>query len=495
MTTSFQIWSASRTWDLGEAPAILQVTHNESAPLRWQIYVDDPEGKYHPRKSGGEFAGAMDNRAYDSAGGFAKKFLATVYWGGSPYHLIGIPNQIASERNNGSGGRFRLTWGGIDCTEGFFRRANTAKTLRTVRGGTTWFNVDALRDICEQLNVSCDFRIRREKIRVQHRQNGRWGDWFQSLLDATRAKWRSEGERIVAYQPTLTGPALWNYDSKALILEENLDAPTPDIVNKVTARRANEGGGSRAEVNLLKFGSGYKAVFNPPIDNPQFKVSGGNLAAVSNVVYRDPSGAIVGVSNWRTDGMGTAANIGTVAAQDPMGRAYGNGGQAKNVNSAEFTWGITVAGFPTILESAGNVTFFAAPSDPTSDPVLELTGKAPASIGGGNLGWGEKALELPPNPLFYDSAQLKRYLYDYLLEFAFDTLPTTYKVFLNHEMRPGDLVAIHDDRLGLVDVRYVYQCTHSFSDFPEQRFTRMSTRLYPTEIMVEYSDGSTSVRS
>lgn len=465
-TYSSRVWTPSHTYDLGEAPNGVQVTHNESGAIRWQLSIEDVNGDYHPRKKGGPYEGVMNSRAYDGDDNFAKKFLFHANYGGADYHIVGIPTDYGHTRR-WQNGPIDFNWGGIDISERWFRRAQTSATIRTSRNGATWTNVEAILDICTQLKMACDLsRLRTELIRVQHRQDGRWGDWAQALFDMTNARWIVEGETLVVYQPVYSGPATWRYTKGSLLLEDNLEGQKPQIVNKITGRRANEGGKVAGTVlRMDKFGEYQLSL--PPTDGLDWYTPPAQLGIVSDLVFRK-NGDVIAVRNVRSGG--TWPSFLT------------NNGPIHGADHVTLTWGappsVSVTGDP------GYVRFFGASEDggeTATDKTYTVGLKETTSIlgSGTDHGYGELPKEMPPNPLFYDSAQVERWGRSYLVENSHDLLPQTFRAHLNHRMRPGDRVEIYDETLNLEEIRHVRQCTHSFNDDPGQRFTRFLTWLYP----------------
>jgi hypothetical protein len=411
----------------------------------------------------------MNNHRYDSADQFAKKLIANCVWGGSNYNFVGVPTRYGHARRGAGPIEFR--WGGVDISDRFFRRAQSASTLRS-SGSNLLFNTDLIRDICSRLQMSCDLSmLRPEAIRTQHRQDSRWGDLFQQAL-FQGAEWRVEGETLVCYQTNYSGAATWVYDSKSVVPEENLEADSPQIINQATARRGTEGGANQgATVALLKSGT-YPISFNPPVLGLQFRQTPDAVFAVSDVICRNTAGVIVKV----------------LAPRNTQGQWPPQFNQSlEPIASAVFTWGVMFPG-QQVTERVGQVQFYGAPDSTGApqDPIHTLTAHCPDSIQGVGQkpGWGLQPIEMPPNPLYYDSAAMGRDLNDFLWKHAFDLKPITNRVFLNHEMRPGDRVMIRDLVLGTNDVRYVEQCTHVFSDDPNTRLTRFKSILYPQSINV-----------
>ena len=473
---SMVVQTPDGTYNLEDAPAYLQVTHNESGPAQWQIGIVDPTAKYHPRNQNGAWLNVMNGHKYDSSDTVLKRFVVNILYGGGEYNFVGYPTGYSDERKGPS--PINFTWKGVDASDRFFRRAQTATTKRSV-GTEVLTNIDLIEDACNQLQISCNTSLmRRENIRVQHRQDARWGDLVQQAVDVAQSEWQINGETLEVYQSLYTGPATWTYDKASLIKESSLTSDSPKIENQVTMRRGNEGGSNQgATAALNKFGP-VTIPFHPAITNPSFKmIADSPIAQVSDCLYYNAAGGLVAYTN----------------PSNPQNPIYAGLFQPGPIVSVTFTWGVRQVGYNAFEEytsAPGIVQFSGAVSDPNggSDPVYTVTMNAPQSIAGGgpdgSVGYGVQPEEKRPNPLFYDSKVMQRALRDYLTKHAFDLLPQTFRCFLNPQMRPGDRVLIEDAALGLTEVRYVKQCTHSFSDDPTNRFTRMMTVLYPLTISV-----------
>lgn len=462
---SLSVWTPAETFDLGEAPTVLQVTHSLSAPIQWQLTIMDYTGDYHPDKVGGPWEGVLTGEAYDADDAFARKLIANINWGGAPYELVGIPTNFGSTRSFANPGKMDLAWSGVDASARFFRRGQSAATLRTSRGGSTIYNTDAIEDVCGRLGMAVDTsKLRRELLRVQHRQDGRWGDFFQAALDLSAGEWGIEGETLHCFQANYAGPVQWDYDLQSLIQEDSLDVSAPEVKNVAVPRRANEGGKSTGQqIDVNTFGE-YSQTFSPPLDGVQWRFPATPNGAFSDLIFRNAAGNVIAVRNVRGSG--------------PWPSFLTNNGPITGATSVKFTWGAPYLNPDQLLGAAGSIEFYGATRDQeeSADPVYTVRQKVQASIDK----YGEQPQEFPPNPLFYDSASMYRWLVDWFTRNAFPKKPATYRAPLNHQMRPNHCVRIRDLILNRVDVRYVKVCTHSFSDFPEQRFTRFSTVLYPS---------------
>lgn len=458
--------------DLTGVPGSLQITHNESAASSWSMPITDPTGFYHPKKAG-TWNKVLDDKAYGASDAIVKTFQCNLTWGGFPYYYTGVPNLFGHARNHTTGHKFDFSWGGIDLSSKLYRKAQTAATIRSDRSKIVT-NKAALAELFTAYGIRYDIQGLHEiPINVQHRQDGRPGDWMMALLEATMAEWTVRGETIVCYQPAYAGPAKWRYDSSAAILEDNLASEASRIVNFVTVRRAAEGGGNgggNTKVECYNYGSGYSQSFNPPLNGFHYEYSGNGVA--SDIICRNKAGEVFAVIGPRIEG-----NV----AYPPF-LINSNGGVVNGVASISLTWGAPNASTPPeITGGSGEVEFFGNTGANVGglvgvehDEVYTVTADDPESI----LAYGLQPLELRPNPLFMRSIDAQYFADQYILRKAWDPDPISYRVNLNLALNVGDRVEIVDGILGITENRYVHQVTHSISDDPAQRFTRFSTILF-----------------
>lgn len=450
------------THDLTGVPTNLQMTHGENQPTTWQISILDDTGLYHPERVGSPWQGVMDHEAFNPDGSYRKRFIFNSSWGGVPFSFVGIPTAYGHTRSFSSGGRFDFSWSGVDISRTLFLPGRTYPTLRTERGAQTWGLKSATADILTRCGIPHDLSLMEDApIRVQHRQDGRPGDFFQQLLDVLWAKWTVRNGVLHVYQPAYEGAPQWTYSSSDLVMEDNLQVDAPEIINEVTARRAAEARAQSQTIEVDNFGQ-YTVSFNPPVSYVTWQARGGadNGGAFSDFIMRDPAGGIVAVrevrgGNWPPEAFFRLA-IG--------------------IGSITFTWGARPnfigSGWPSSIQFFGQP--FDAPAMGSYDEVFSVTERDQASIDRNGL----HQHELSANPLIFDSATLRRHALGFLLENRAAQTLETYRVPLCYEIWPGQRVRIIDDRLGTAHVRYIRRVTRSISDDPDQRFCRLETVRY-----------------
>ena len=447
--------------DLTGVPTVLQETQGENQPAKWQLSIQDDTGQYHPDRVGGAWEGVMNSEAFGTGGSYRKILRFGANWEGYPYSLEGVPTNYGHSRSFSSGGRFDFSWGGVDISRKLFLPGQTFPTLRTERGVQTWTTKKALADLLDRVGIPYDLsRMEDAPIRLQHRQDGRPGDFMQQLCDVLYTKWCVQDGRLVFWQPAYVGPPHWDYPADALIPEDNLNVDAPEVWNKVTVRRAAESK-SRPIMELHNFGQ-YTQTFNPPLGYLTYRLlSGGENGVVSDLYLKNQAGLVIEVRESRNGGT-LSPTLTTLAP----------------IASVTFTWGVKSVisggdGWPGTIQFSGQEMDSAALAE-EYDPVFSITETNSASIDK----YGEHAIELAPNPLLFSEAAMRRQAQYFLQENSGLLKPQTFRLPLNHGIRPGHRIRISDQRLNRSDIRYIRQRSHSWSDDPDQRFTRIDTVLY-----------------
>ncbi|TXH52688.1 MAG: hypothetical protein E6Q97_15145 [Desulfurellales bacterium] len=463
--------------DFAGVPENLQVAHNENGAITWTAPINDPIGKYHPKRSGTWF-GVLDNQAYNSSDELAKTLRATITWGGYPYHLIGVPTHYGHSRAGSP--KFQFSWSGIDISSKLYRRAQTMETVRSSRGNVIT-NKQALAQIFAEYGIRYDLADLKEiPINFQHRQNGRPGDWMQALLDTTMAAWCVEVDTLRCYQPATSGPVKWEYGDEAYLREDQLDANVTEVVNHVVVRRAAEASTAPPQgeptdtdnnIKMFAFGNSYSQSFNPPLNGIRWEVSGDGLA--SDFICRNKDGNVFAVIAPRGAALGGLAY--------PTFLLHAGGAAVNGVASVSWTWGASSPLVPfSVTGAAGQIAFFGNQGHNVSGLITQEYDETYTveSMDSDSINrYGLNKIELRPNPLFARSEDAQWFADEYIRRKAWDSDPQTFRVNLNLALRVGDRVRIIDPLLGNED-RYVDQVTHLISDDSAQRYTRFRTILY-----------------
>lgn len=441
--------------ELCPAPYVLQVTHAENAPARWTIGIQDHTGYYHPKNAlGSPWAGKL---------GRGKTMVAQVTWEGASYHLAGKSTGYGHTRSFTRPGSIDFTWSGIDNSNALFRTGLTLETLRTKPNlGTIYTTKTAAADLLESIGISSNLDgMEASPIRLQHRQDGRPGDWFQQLLDVLWHKWIMVGNTLYVYQPNYAGPATWEYGDDAYILEDSLQVDAPTYCNEVTARRAKEArSGTTSPIEHEAFGQ-YTQEFSP---------------AIEGIFWRKLAQQGGRYSDFRLYSNGSLVAVRENIGSYPGGLSTAAPGA---IDKVVYTWGNVPGQIAT--SGYGKIQFLGAEQDKAEqgfavDETYSVRRRNTTSTLAGDE---VNHTELQPNTLIGDGTLLERHADGYLLEQAADQEPTDYRFPLNILMFPGQRLRIVDPVLG-TSTRYVRSVTHSFSDDPANRFTRAQTVLVPT---------------
>lgn len=468
LDVNLSVDNAGTVTSLGEVPHLLQITLEESGPIKWQLSIIDPTGAYHPKRSGGTWAGLLDARAFASDGSYAKKFLASITWGGVEFNLVGIPTSYGHTRSFRNAGRFDFSWGGLDVSRKLFSPGVTLPTLRSSLQAGFYTTKSAIANLLDAQGLRYNLdAMEAALIRVQHRQDSRPGDLMQQLCDVLFTRWQVRGETIHFYQPQYTGPPQWRYGgSNALLPEDSLDVQAPSTVNSVTARRAAESKAQAPPVEHTTFGTSTLP-FNPPVDSLSWSKLTQQNGLFSDFILKDSNGNVVAVRENR-------------AQTWPTGLV---GAPAHNIASVTYTWGAV----PGFIGSGGygKIRFEGKARDRedqgwVNDGILSVTKTVPASI----HDFGPQHQELQANPLIADGGTLGRHAELFLREQAANQEPQSFRAELNLGLYPGQRVLIDDEVLGIQEVRYVRRVTHSISDDPAQRFTRFETIYFDPNLVV-----------
>lgn len=445
--------------ELCPAPYVLQVTHTENAPARWTIGIQDHTGYYHPKNQSSPWVNKL---------GRGKTMVAQVTWEGASYHLSGKSTGYSHSRSFTRPGSIDFTWSGVDNSQALFRTGVTLATLRTKANlGTIYTTKTAVADLLDSMGIACNLDgMEASPIRLQHRQDGRPGDWFQQLLDVLWHKWIMVGDTLYVYKPGYGGPTTWAYGADAYILEDSLQVDAPTYANEVTARRAKEArSGTTSPVEHQAFGQQTQE-FSP---------------AIEGIFWRKLAEQGGRFSDFRLYSNGSLVAVREALATFSGGLATAAPGP---IDKVIYTWG-NLPGQAT-TSGYGKIQFLGAEQDKAEqgfvvDETYSVRRRNATSVDAGDQ---VNHTELQPNTLIADSAILERHADGYLIEQAADAEPQDFRFPLNLLMFPGQRVLIEDPVLGTQN-RYIRSVTHSFSDDPANRFTRAQTVWIDPDITLE----------
>lgn len=444
--------------ELCPAPQIVQITHAENGPARFTIAIEDPLGYYHPKNASSPWHGKIVRN---------KSIAISVSWEGVDYSFEGKIKGFGHQRNFTSAGSFDLTVSGIDLSGQLFRTGVTLESLRSTRQAGYYGTKSAAASLLNQLGISHNLDLMEDTlIRLQHRQDGRPGDWFQALLDVLFHKWIFVGKTLYVYLPNPFGPPQWTYGQDAgYIMEDSYNSDAPTLTNVVTARRAKESTGGGQKQTHETFGE-RTITFNPPIEGLTWrKITQQNGLFSDFRLYRN--NALFAVREARGSYSGGVATA-------PAGPC----------DKLTYTWGNLPGSFAS--QGYGEIRFMGAEEDRadsglSSDQTYSVTYRNRTSIDAGD---DENKQELAASTLHADSSTLRRQAIAVLRERAAEAEPQTFRVPLNLLMFPGQSANIVDPVLG-TEKRYIRQVTQSIGSSLVDCFTRMETIYYDPSLEIE----------
>ena len=162
--------------ELCPAPYALQVTLTESAATQWEVRIKDPHGTYHPKNPNSPFFGKLKR---------GTPMIARVTWEGAEFNLVGVGTGCGHRRSWQDCGQLDFVWKGIDLSKKLFSKGVTTDTLRSSASGGVWTTKSAAQVLLDEMAIACNLSLMEATgIRLQNRQDGRPGDWFQKLLGA-----------------------------------------------------------------------------------------------------------------------------------------------------------------------------------------------------------------------------------------------------------------------------------------------------------------------
>lgn len=412
------------------APYALQIVLAESAPTQWEVRIKDPSGYYHPKNASSPYFGKLRR---------GTRCVIRVTWEGAELQLEGYTTGFSHARSWETAGQFDLVWKGIDATSlPLFRSGVTLATLASGRNTGLWTTRDAARVLLTELGIPHNLALMAtNNIRLQNRQNGRPGDWFQALLDVLWHKWIVRGNTLHVWRPNYFGVPQWHYGAGAArILNDNYSQDNPTPITSVTARRALVSNSNLPPIEHDAFGR-FSQKFNPPIEGLYWKIIS-DVGGLFSDFYLKRGGATVAVRDNRG-----AVDAGLTTAVGGM------------IDECVYTWGNVAGSIAT--GGLGKIQFRGAEQDREdqlwgTDPTRSVTRVNHTAIAAGAE---PNHKELSASTLIPDLATLEAHGDGYLIEEWANTEPQSFGVPLNLALWPGELVQIHDDRIGTEEVRYV----------------------------------------
>lgn len=442
------------------APNVFQVTHSESGPARWTLGIEDPYGYYHPENASSPWFGKIVRN---------KSIVVAIVWEGAEYHLSGKVKSYGHTRNFTSAGSFDFTCSGLDNSGALFRTGVTLPSIRSSRADGLQTTKTAAASLLDAAGIAYNLdMMEATNIRLQHRQDGRPGDFFQNVLDVLHHEWIMIGDTLYVYLPNWFGPPQWTYGTDALIYEDSLQNDAPTMVNAVRSRRAKEtnAGPGGAPDEHLQYGQ-FTKNFNPPLEGVYWKKTeqGGRFSDFR--LYNN--GALYAVREAR----------GTYTGGEP-------GTNIGLTDKIVYTWG---APGPenTATSGYGKIQFLGAAKDredqgwPADDQIYSVSRQNKSSLDAGD---DLNLQELSANTLMPDAVTLERHADGLLRKYAAEPTRQDFRIPLNLLMFPGQSSLIVDPILG-TKKRYIREVTQSIGTDLANCFTRKSTVYFDPNLVLE----------
>lgn len=459
---------------LCRAEAIV-VSQSESATQTITLTMRDEDFEFHP-----EGDGAYKDVMADDA-----EVTITLTWGGHTKQYFGYFKSPGVDR--GGDNIPVITWVGTCIGDKLGRSKKTFETLRRNTNAAAPTNKAVLAEMCSAVGISGDWtRILTTRIGTPfHRQNLLPGDVLQKMLELTVDEWRTSYKTLVGYDPE-SGGRRWEYDvesfvgsNRQIIFQHTITPQNNDKIDQVKVLRAVatgtlvSAGESTVEVRVSTFGDSNTVNFDPPLSHPTHRYLFRDHRAIASYLLYYNGSTLLGARNV----------LNPLDYPDNVKSAT-----IWNATSCSFTWGAANPDIDADLtEAPGAIEFYGTPSPQTTVGTGEDANgpiDTTTQILEPPSGSYDNPIELPPNPLFYGEAEMRRFAQKYLRRVGRQQVEHSVKLPLNHMIELGDTIAIKRDGLlgGTGFMEFVVTgYSHSFSAFPEQRFTQVTGVKYADE--------------
>lgn len=446
--------------DISEIPYKFEVSHQRSGAMGWQLYIQDDLGIYHPFKAGGPWAGVL---------GFSSRHRIDVSaeYGGRTFKYTGPATGLAHQRRASDGGWFKdLVWRGTDESKWMFTRSVTMPTARSTRTRIQKA-LPLVKEMLSAAGLAGPKNFKDFPIRLLHRQNGRYGDWIQRLLEVNGQQWRVDGKTLVCYDSLLGDGAQYTYSADSLVADDSYDSDVGDMLTRVVVRRLAEkdddAAGTEPEV-ATKFGK-YTKQFEKPLTAPQWHATVENMGIFSDFIFRDKGGNVIGVRKVRGG----------------VWPSFLLSGQIQRAVSVEYTFGaragvLATEGYGEIYftgitdeEKSGEEEFPDAYNESFTLPVIDDDLERDYDM---------VREELEVNELIATKKEAESYGRGYINKAKAALFPLTLTVPLNPDIVDGARVRLIDTTLGATLDRVVISSTHTFHDNPAERKTTFTCGGY-----------------
>lgn len=357
-----------------------------------------------------------------------------------------------------------MAWPGVGVGENLFKAKRTLSTLNSSPLAPLTTRNEALAEPCELVGVDCNWSgVADQKLGGPfHRQNLTPGQLTEKLLELTVDEWKTRYKTITGYDPDSSGTE-WTYSVDDDEVRSFVVTPTNnEVIKGVVVLRAIATGqlqpqeGETTFVEFTEFGE-KEVSFNPPISG-----------ATVREEYRDYRGFF---SNFQW-----YSGEERVAIRKPFGQLVGAMPVANRIINCDrciVTWGASKIEFNDVTDAAGGLNFYGrqTPQGEIGEGInaqepLDPTTRVVRGVAAG-------AVELPPNPLFYNKAQMENFGDRYLARVGRAQVEHVLRVPLNHLVECGDRVRLElGPRFGnRVLNLLVVGWSHSISAIYKNRFT------------------------
>lgn len=441
----------------------LVIQQSESSSMTFALQLNDNHYKWHPRGTG-----ALKDVMADGA-----EVSINVEYGGQADQFWG---KFKSPRVSRVGSRPpAMAWPGVGITQELFRSKKTFSSLATDPLAPAVTNRTAMLEMASACSVASDWTgVKSMRILGPfHRQNQNPGDLIGTLLTKLSVdEWRTEYKTMVGYNPTAEGRR-WEYNTAQgdLVYEHTINPLENPIYDKAIVLRAIANGQAQAASETVtpfsvdSFGQ-YTQSFSPPLSGVYWRRDYGSHNGAFSDFHLYSQGTKVAIREAR----------GNYASEFLTNRAF-------DIDEVRFTWGardesVTIRG---ITSGEGAITFYGRPtprgtvgSGENRQEPLDTTTRL-------EVGSGDYEIELPPNPLLYNAADMTYHGQKYLARVGRQQVEHTLKLPLNPMIKCGDTIILKKDGYlggsGEFEMKVV-SWQHNISAIIGNRFTTLTCVEY-----------------
>lgn len=433
----------------------ITIGQSESTTQQIQIDMVDRSYKLHPYGEGPHKAALVKDADVQ----------IDVTYGGKTKPFFGLSKRARISRDSSNVPQY--SWPLVDHPDKLFRNKKSLETIGGNYLAPAPTNHVALAEACAAAGVAGDW-TGITSLRLggpYHRQQKTPGELVQEVLDLTLDEWRTEGKKIVGYDPE-RGGRVWEYDvdldscvrSHGVTPQDNDEIEKVKVLRPIATGSLVTSGGVEVKVECDEFGAGRGATFDPPITGLSWEY-----------IYRDPR-ARLSYLDMYNQGVLKASRvvINPLDRPDSMKLAH-----PFEIDEVRFVWGASGPDVPMDLPGAkGAVRFRGRPtsratigSEESERPPIDET--TILYVGDGP---DEDAFELSPNPLLFDRAAMQLHGERFLRRVGRQQAEHPLVLPLNHLITLGDIIRLKRDRnlggsgwITLVVIAYQHVISHDIA--------------------------------